>query len=84
MRLIAFSIYDVKSETFSPPFFKTARGAAIRDFKMLVNDKQSVPGQFPDDYKLVALGEFDDSNAEFVVFANPESLGFGGEYKNAP
>lgn len=74
-----YSIFDVKTDAFTTPFFAPANGAAMRSFKDLVNDKQSVPGRYPGDFKLVRIGEFDDVSGVLVP-CTPESLGFGTDF----
>lgn len=55
-----FSIRDAKGEVFHQPFFKLTHGEAERDFKTLVNDDKSTLSQYPEDFDLYYLGEYDD------------------------
>lgn len=79
MRFFAFSIFDVKSDTYSPPFFKPAIGAALRDFEDLANDRNTTIGRHPEDFKLVQVGEFDDTSGAFVQGSQIVSLGFASD-----
>lgn len=56
----AFSLYDVKGLTFSPPFFMLTDGLATRAFGDLVGDRGTMVGRHPRDYQLFHVGEFDD------------------------
>lgn len=79
MMLKMFSVYDIKSESYMTPFFFPAVGQAVRAFKDLVADKRSTIGMHPEDYKLVHIADFDDSNCE-IVPTGVVSLGFGTDY----
>lgn len=81
-KVLAFSVFDVKSDSYAAPFFKPARGAALRDFATAVNDKaaNSLLARYPADFKLVLIGEFDDQAGRLVGLEVPESLGFGSEF----
>lgn len=83
MVLRAFSVYDVKSDTYSAPFFKGTVGLALRDFADLVSDKSTTPGRHPEDFKLVELGSFDDSNGQLTSHDVPVGLGFGTDFCEA-
>lgn len=79
MKMKMFSVYDIKAEAFMVPWFMPAQGQAVRAFSDLVQDKNSMVGKHPGDYKLVLIGEFDDGNGEFVP-GGLISLGFGTDY----
>lgn len=78
-----FSVFDVKSELFSPPFYMTSRGEAVRAFKDLANDANTTVGRHPSDFKLVYLGLFDEETGQFEN-AQQESLGFAIDYVALP
>lgn len=79
MILKMFSILDIKSDTFSPPFCAPTIGVAARNFKELVNDPNSLPGKYPGDFKLVELGTFDDVTGVLIA-EQGTSHGFGTDY----
>lgn len=83
MILKAFSIYDIKSEVFSNPFFMSTNGEAIRAFKDLVTDKNTMVGRHPSDYRLMCLGKFDNVSGSFVA-DDVASLGFASDYVDPP
>lgn len=80
MIIKAFAIFDVKSDSFSTPFFKSASGQAVRDFADLANDKNTTVGRHPEDFKLCEVGCFDDSTGVLVSTTGPLSLGFASDY----
>lgn len=57
---ILVSLYDGKAETWSPPSCADSKAAAIRQFEMLVNDRQqTLVSMHPEDFTIFAVGEFD-------------------------
>lgn len=80
-----FTVYDSKSEVYSPPFFLLSRGEGIRAFSEVVNDPSTSPGKYPEDFTLFEIGQFDETNCKFVLYSTPTSLGLGVEFvKNRP
>ena len=69
-----FTVYDSKAEAFLQPFFMQSKGAAIRGFTELVNDKNHSFGKYPGDYTLFELGSFDEQTGKFVPLVSLESL----------
>lgn len=76
MQTKAFSIYDVKAEIYSPPFFVNTVGLAIRMFTDLVNDGESRIAKYPADFTLFEIGSFDDSSG--TVTPRDANLPLGG------
>jgi len=66
MILQIYSVRDNKAGTFSRPFFEHTDAAAVRAFTTAARDNQSQISQFPDDFELHKIGEFDDATAIFV------------------
>ena len=60
MLLKSFTIRDIKGELYNTPFFQRSHGEAERNFTALVNDGKSTISQYPEDYDLFWVGEFDD------------------------
>ncbi|CAK0755299.1 hypothetical protein CCP3SC15_2050004 [Gammaproteobacteria bacterium] len=79
MVLKAFGIFDVQASCFSPPFFMSTKGQAVRAFTDLVNDHQSTVFKHPEDYRLGQLGTFDDFTG-MLSTTDIEWLGSGNEY----
>lgn len=76
----AFSIFDVKADAFSPPFFAPTNGFAIRQFTDLANDRQSTVSRHPGDFKLMCVGSFNDMTGYLDTVSPPESLGFASDF----
>lgn len=81
MVLKAFSVLDIKSEIYGAPFFMGTVGEAVRAFKDLVNDTNTLPGRHPADFKLVCIGEFDNEKG-LLASGEMSSMGFGTDYQN--
>lgn len=75
-----FSVYDVKSESFSKPFYALTKGEAIRIFTEAANDTSSNIGKYPEDFSLFDLGSFDESNASIAPNLAPVSIGTALEF----
>jgi len=72
MRLIVFSVRDLKAEMFSRPFFSKAPGEAIRSFSMECENPESMLHRYPDDYQLYRVGEFNELTGE-LVYTGPSA-----------
>lgn len=75
-----YSVYDIKAELYGVPFFMHTNGEAVRAFKRLVSDPQSLPSTAPGDFQLMHLGTFNDSTGQFSGNERPVNLGFGTDY----
>lgn len=75
-----FSVYDSKAEAYLPPFMLPKVAMAQRTFGDTVNSSDSQMYLHPQDYTLFHLGEFDNTKAQYDLFAAPKSLGNGVEY----
>lgn len=74
MLLHAYTVYDNKSLTYSPPFFAVQDGVATRMFQDLVNDTNTSVGQHPADYTLYCVGTFNDATAQLEPTAPKRHL----------
>lgn len=74
MELKVFSIRDAKGECYHPPFYKKTIGEAERDFRSLVNDKDSNVFKYPEDYDLYYMGTFDDSTGKLESLDSPQHM----------
>lgn len=64
MKLLAFTIFDIKALQYHPPFFQHTDGAAVRMLRDLVEDPNTTIGRHPMDYVLYCAGSYDDSNGQ--------------------
>lgn len=69
-----YSIRDAKAETFNPPWFAVTHGEAERNFQRLTKDQSSMVNQFPEDYDLYHLGEYNDQNGQITTFDTPKHV----------
>jgi len=74
MKLKAFSVRDSKAEVYGQPFYGNTHGHAERSFSQLVNDKTSQPGQYPEDFDLYHIGEYDDQTGIFTPLDTPNHV----------
>lgn len=75
-----FSVHDSKAEAYLPPiYFKTA-GEAIRAFETTVKDPKTQMHNYPQDFTLVELGDYDERTAKISMLAQPKILGNASEY----
>lgn len=58
----AYSIYDMKSLSYSPPFYAVTDGAALRIVQDAANDMSNSLGRHPADYILYKVGAFNDAD----------------------
>lgn len=69
-----FTIYDEKSESYSPPFFMATKGLAIRAFTETANGGETSIAKHPEDFTLYDLGDWDDQNGLFHQPDNPKPI----------
>lgn len=78
MKHLIFAIRDRASASFGRPNCGVSKGAMIRDFGILINDKsrESLYSQHPEDFDLFYLGEYDDNTGQFAGIP-PEQIAVG-------
>lgn len=64
MKIKIVSVYDNKSKTYDTPQFVASSMAAIRGFINATKDEKSPFHQFPLDFELHEIAEFDNENGE--------------------
>lgn len=74
MELKIYSIRDSKGEIYKSPFYKTTHGEAERDFHTIVNNKDTLVAQYPEDFDLYHIGTFDDNNGKIRSLDTPEHI----------
>lgn len=74
MKLKLFSVKDQKATTFNSPFASHNERDATHNVRHLVNDKRSLPGQYPKDFDLYLLGEFDDQTGKLIPLDHPQHI----------
>lgn len=78
-----YSIYDSKVEAFMPPFLMRNKGEAIRAFGQTVNDPKSNLCQWPADFTLFEIGEFDEYTGQINGYDIKLALGTALEHKRS-
>lgn len=81
MKLGMFSIYDTKSQVYNPPFYQKNAGEASRSFSKICQDPQTLINQFPEDFVLQQIGEFDDESG-IVISHQPIVIGTASQHIN--
>jgi len=61
MLLNAYTLYDNKALTYSPPFYCSAHGQAVRLVMELAQDNNTTVGRHPSDFTLFCIGQFNDA-----------------------
>jgi len=74
MKHKVYSIRDAKAEVFNCPFYKKTHGEAERDFKTLCNDPKSTVFNFPEDFDLYYVGEYDDDSGKLAPLDTPQHV----------
>lgn len=76
-----FTVFDSKSKAFGVPFFMPTVGMALRAFKDLASDPQTLLYRHPDDFSLYQIGEYDDANATVTNKTPLQMLAVASEFK---
>ena len=61
-----FAVRDKASDSYLTPFFAPHEAMAIRQFHLLRTDSSTFVAQFPQDFDLFLLGEFDERTGHFT------------------
>lgn len=69
-----YSVRDQKAEVFNLPFYSKTHGEAERNFTQLVNDEKSMPGNYPDDYDLYWIGDYNDQTGVVTPLDTPQHI----------
>lgn len=75
-----FQVYDRKAEMVVGPIMTYNRaGPAVRDYHGLLNNKETQPGRYPEDYDLLEIGEQDDATG--AITSQIKVVATGEAYK---
>lgn len=82
MKRYIFSVRDVVSQLFAPPFLDVNHGSAIRGFRQVItrDESNNAVSSNPADYELFVLGTFEDESGKFDVLAVPERISRGSDH----
>lgn len=72
-----FALRDLKSNLFLTPNFQRSIADATRSFSSMVNDSShpNMITQFPGDFRLYHLADFDSETGKLTVLDLPQDLG---------
>lgn len=68
-----FTIYDSKAEAYLQPFFSINIETAKREFTKHINGDTPF-NEFPEDYALFYLGDFDQEEGKFTLQITPQHV----------
>ena len=71
MILKMYSVFDIKSKLYHPPAFCHNPGHATRMFTQQFSKPGSVMHDFPHDFQIFEIGEYDDSSGDIRGEKNP-------------
>lgn len=69
-----YSIRDQKAQVFNSPWFAKTHGEAERNFRSLVNDEKSMVHQYPLDFDLYYLGDYDTDSGKLMPLDAPQHI----------
>lgn len=77
----AYCVLDVKSKVYNSPHFLINDAVAIRQFQMVIMDKESMLSKFPEDYRLYCVGNFDMLTGQIKPEPAPREVAHGLQFK---
>jgi len=78
----AYSILDTKSKIYNNPYFLINDAVAVRQFGLIVNDKESLISKYPEDFRLYRVGKFDMRTGKIITEENPVEIAHGLNLKS--
>lgn len=71
MKQKMYAIQDIKSDTFNAPFCSQNEATALRTVRQAMQG-ESLLSQYPEDYRLFELGEYDDTRGTITSENEPK------------
>lgn len=76
-----YQLYDRLAGHVAGPVIPEVRdAAAIRAFHEVLSSNQTLPGQYPNDFELLCVGEQDDATAVIVAYSEPRIVVTGRDW----
>lgn len=72
---LVFSIFDEKAAAFGMPFFTVNEAMALRMILATARDQNTNIAQFPGDFTLFVIGEWDEDDGRIEMYPAHKSLG---------
>lgn len=82
MKKPMFSVYDNRAQVFAAPFVSVNQATAMRDFHAACNDTTSQLHNYPNDFALYEIAQFDDSNGCVEPHTTPQNLGLAAAFND--
>lgn len=77
---LVFAVFDGATKAYMQPFFCNTIEEAMRSFRTICNDPSTTLNQYPGDYTLFQLGEYDQKTGVITSLPTPHSLGLALTY----
>lgn len=86
MKQLMFAVFDQAAGLYLQPFFAQTVEVALRRFRQTVNavHEDNPIANFPEDYTLFHIGEFDQETGLPTPLPTPHSLGVAITFVDAP
>lgn len=78
--LKVYSVYDSKVGAYMNPIYLRSKGEAVRVFTETVNSPDHQFAKNPEDFTLFELGDWNEENANFILYPTPISVGVAIEF----
>lgn len=80
MKHNAYSVQDTKANRYNKPYFMQSNVDAMRVFQQNCQDEKTLWHTYPDDYRLMLIGEFCEETARMTTLEIPQMLASARDY----
>lgn len=84
MKLNIYAVFDIKAETYNTPVVILSDAVAIRQIRACMKDINSMFNQFPEDFALVKVAEFDQVTGDVTPMSKVILSTFEGLRDSVP
>lgn len=81
MKLLMFSVFDMAADMYLEPFFAVTIAAATRSFETACRREGHPFEEFPEDYVLYHVGEFEQGNG-MIEKCEPHKVAMAASYSH--
>lgn len=76
-----YQVYDLCAEAhIGPIILERAHGPALRTFTTVLQDKNTMIGQYPQHYDLIWLGDIEDTTGVITPLTHPQIMLAGAQW----
>ena len=75
-----YTLLDTEAGLTGPNMQHRREAPAIRDFHTVLGMKETNPGRYPEQFKLVCIGEMNDETGQLSAYTPPETITTGAEW----